>query len=152
MHAIRRAAITIVVSLLVSGGLSGRLLAQTPCGGVFPVVRDATVLQAFPTEALGTNVQVGFGTYNGQGWALLDFDLTALADGIAIHEAQLELDINSADLIPWPANLHLANGGWSESTVTWNTRPGIGPRLTQISSGIAGAGVASLDITALLNS
>lgn len=151
MHSIRRTAVTLGFGLLISAGLAGRAHAQTPCGGVFPATRDATILEAFPTQMLGSNAQVGFGTYNGQGWALLAFNLTALPDGIAIHEARLELDINSADLIPWPVDLHRIVGGWNEGTVSWSTRPAIGPRLAGISSGNGGGETAALDVTALLN-
>jgi hypothetical protein len=83
---------------------------------------DATVNATQPNANFGTMRDLRFGWPSGaaEATALLRFD----ASGLTIRGAKLGMaNFNGIDVEWWP----ISGAAWSEATVTWNTRPALGP-------------------------
>jgi hypothetical protein len=97
----------------------------------FGSVADATVLQGFPTADFGTtgDMWVGYDHCEGAQIArsLVRFDLSSLPSDATIVQATLRLLlVNSCDMGErvHDVTAYRIDGSWSESSVTWNTKPG----------------------------
>lgn len=102
---------------------------------------DATVIEAFPNDDFGDTIDMWTG-YDAAGChpgapdfraarSLVQFDLTAIPRYTQISQANLHLRMVSAC---WRSSetgssrtitVYRSGGSWSESSVTWNTQPGL---------------------------
>jgi hypothetical protein len=98
-------------------------------------IADATVLQGYPSENLGDTADMwaGYDEYlepDGQiARSLVGFDITSLPPNQVITEATLRVYlVNSWDYPDTSRTIrtYRITSSWSESSVTWNNRPGYG--------------------------
>jgi len=106
-----------------------------PPPGPFYSVADACVLQGYPTTNLGSTVDMwaGYDDYldpDGKiARSLIKFDLSAIPTGTPIDSALLQVYLVSSWDFPGRTRTITSYGigsAWSESSVTWNTRPSYG--------------------------
>lgn len=96
------------------------------CGGVFYTTADATVSELHPAMVLGLTPTVGVSqSLSGQERTLLAFDgiRAGVPPGATIYSAELYLDIHKVAAVPYKLGILGVKNGWSESTVTWTSRP-----------------------------
>jgi N-acetylglucosamine-6-sulfatase len=109
---------TVTITVSASGGGSSLILAPSD---------DATVKQAFPTSVFNdASLIVRKGSNSAHSY--LKFTVTGLAG--APSAAKLRLFVTDPSPIAGPiytaSNATPSGTAWSESTVTWNTKPAIG--------------------------
>jgi len=107
----------------------------SPPSGPFYSVADACVLEGYPTTNFGSTVDMwaGYDDYlepDGKiARSLIQFDLSAIPTGTPIDSALLQVYLVSSYDFPGETRTITAYriaSTWSESSVTWNTRPSYG--------------------------
>ncbi|MGB5932505.1 MAG: C1 family peptidase, partial [Anaerolineae bacterium] len=107
----------------------------SPPSGPFYSVADACVLEGYPTTNFGNTVDMwaGYDDYlepDGKiARSLIQFDLSAIPTGTPIDSALLQVYLVSSYDFPGETRTITAYripSTWSESSVTWNTRPSYG--------------------------
>lgn len=138
-----------VVGRDTSGNVSGpsnTAAAQTPPAPsevVLSVVEDATIRENRPDRNYGDDVEVeGDGSPIKVG--LLRFTVPELG-GQSVQSATLRLFVDNSSSAG--GTFSLADNGWSESTVTWNTAPASGSEVGTVGDVDSGTWV-ELDVTA----
>jgi C1A family cysteine protease len=98
--------------------------------GKFYSAADTTVLQGDPNENFGSMVDMWVGYDHCVGGkiarSLVQFDVSSIPEGTSISQATLYLYlVNSCDIgeRTHTATVYRTKAGWSESSVTWNTKP-----------------------------
>jgi hypothetical protein len=132
--------------------MAAAILAVLPVGAAYAtegvVVGDAYVNSAHPAVNYGSlsNLYV-----NGNGTALLQFDLSALPAGTTasqIGSATLKLYVNRVNT-SGTVNVVPVTSAWSESAVTYNTIPSLGSTVASFTPATAGQYVV-IDVTSLV--
>ena len=109
-----------------------RTLASAPGTLVLPVNEDTWVDQGNPTASHGSegsfDVQGGNNTQNNRWKGLLKFNLGSIPDGMTVTGATLRLGTTTGFSYNGDVNHYavVVPDGWSEDSVTWNTRPSDG--------------------------
>jgi hypothetical protein len=138
-----------VRALDAAGNVSGPspVATVTTAAGArtFAAVADATVKQATPSTNFGTAGVLE--TDNGTGAAVqsyLRFDVSALSGPVT--DARLQLYVANGT-VDGPPAFAVADTAWTETGVTWATRPAIGPQLDDRPALASGA-YTEYDVTA----
>jgi hypothetical protein len=141
-----------------AGNESGRATASvtTPTSVsqtlTFTPTDDATIDASAPTLNAGTSNRVGIDG-SPVNTALFKFAVTGTA-GCTVTSARLRLTVGSTnkDQSAYGGDVYgVADTGWSESTVTWATRPAADTtKVGSISSSVALNGTYTVDVTSLV--
>lgn len=122
----------IVLFVLIALALCGTAYAAVPIS-YFDLTAsdDASINEKSPTNNYGGNAELRVGKDSNKSiFSLLKFDLSAFTN---IDSAYLWLYKNSGDSVTFNITPYATATGWSESSVTWNTRPAIGVAGTAVS-------------------
>lgn len=131
----------------------------SPPSGPFYSVADACVLEGYPTTNFGSTVDMwaGYDDYlepDGKiARSLIQFDLSAIPTGTPIDSALLQVYLVSSYDFPGETRTITAYriaSTWSESSVTWNTRPSYGEAYGSASVTHGAWAWYSLDVTNLV--
>jgi hypothetical protein len=120
------------------------------CGGVFPAIADASITPQQPDTNFGSgpiNVAQGPG---GQSYGLLAFDLSTISPGATIYSARLEVDVFETATPTYTLAVQNVFDPWNESTVTWNTRPGVGSTAALLTASQGHDEVVAFNLTTLV--
>ena len=141
-----RLPVAVVTTGLALGGgvLSVAPAASASTTATFPAVADASVREDMPDTAFGTTTTLrADGSPRAE--ALLRFDVT----GVTGPVTKAVLQVYSRSTSDTGVAARPATGSWSESAVTWDTRPAVGEVAGR--SGATREGTwASLDVTSLV--
>ena len=131
------------VSVTTPGGGGGGPLLFTPTD-------DATVDSSQPMINFGTATRLTVDN-SPVNYSLLKFNVTGTA-GCAINSAKLRLTIGSAtnDNSAYGGDLYGTSNTWTESTVTWNTAPAAGAKVSSVSTAVALNTTYLFDVTPLV--
>src|SRR5690349_13988672 len=135
-HSLRRAGAAFLLVVAVAATALGATVATAPTAGAATTtlvpVADALVNQSTPTTRSGTSGQL-VADASPVIQSFLRFDLRSLA---SLQSAKLRLHVADISNGGSPSGGRVAsstNTTWSETTVTWNTRPSInGATLTTL--------------------
>jgi hypothetical protein len=126
--------------------------APAPQTLTFTPTDDATIDASAPTLNAGTSNRVGIDG-SPVNTALFKFAVTGTA-GCTVTSARLRLTVGSTnnDQSAYGGDVYgVADTGWSESTVTWGTRPAADTtKVGSISSSVALNGTYTVDVTSLV--
>lgn len=105
----------------------------------FTPVKDAMVKEAVPASNFGAQnpLQVS-GQAGYSKWVYLQFNVTGLPAGATNISAQLRVGATTTGTGRAITAHAVANTGWSETAITWNTRIPMGAALSTVSSHTAG--------------
>lgn len=93
----------------------------------FVATQDATIKSSAPTVAFGATDPSNLVVWNIPGAnTLVQFDLSSIPATSGVVSADLKLRKNNGSGVSGSDVINIVTGPWAESTVTWNTRPGIG--------------------------
>jgi hypothetical protein len=125
--------------------------------GKFYSIADTTVLQGYPNDNFGSadDMWVGYDHCEGGKIArsLVQFDVSSIPAGTSISQAKLYLYlVNSCDIgqRTHTVTVYRTKAGWSESSVTWNTKPGYAEAYGSASVPSRTWGWYSFDVTNLV--
>ena len=120
-------------------------------------IADSYVLEGAPTDNFGstTDMWVGYDHCSGGkiSRSLVQFDASSIPAGASISEATLHLYLwNSCDIgeRTHVVTVYRTNASWSESSVTWNTKPGYAEQYGSASIPSRTWGWYSFDVTDLV--
>ena len=110
--------------------------------------KDAMVKYAAPTTNFGTATNMQCSGQSGFAKQMfLQFNVSGIPTGATIISATLKIDSQTTGTGRSITAHTVANTSWSETTVTWNTKPTLGTARSTVSSYTAGA-YAQWDVTA----
>jgi hypothetical protein len=112
-----------------SSAASASVVANTV---TLQVIEDASARSGQPTTNVGSENQVSAVGGGTPVWALLKFNLPAAPPGTTITSANLTVrtstDPSATSIDSY--DVHVLNGAWTESALTWNNRPtGVGAKV-----------------------
>jgi uncharacterized repeat protein (TIGR01451 family) len=129
---------------------------------LYPVA-DAAVFQSVPDTNYGSRSYMyagydhsGCSLYSGKvARSLVRFDLSSIPAGASIRDAKLHLRLTGwcyyvGHSQPRTVTIYRADAGWSESSVTWNNKPGCAESYASASVSVTSRGWHSFDITNLV--
>jgi Calcineurin-like phosphoesterase len=151
---VRSPARAVLAVMLALGGLVGGLQAATSgsaaatAATTFRPVADARVEEAAATSSYGTATRLGSdGDTSARIESILRFNVSGLAG--TVRSAKLRLYVVSDPTVDGPA-VYPTGSSWSETGVTWATRPAAtGPAVADMGAGATGTWV-ELDVTPLV--
>jgi len=131
-----------------------------PPPGTFTSVGDACVIEGYPTTNLGdtTDMWAGYDDYLSPDGkivrSLIQFDVSVIPSGISIDSAVLQVYL--VDSWDYPnrtrtITTYRIGSAWSESSVTWNTRPSCAEAYGSASVTHGSFGWYSFDVTNLVS-
>ena len=129
--------------------------AQEPsppaCSGTFTAVADATVMAADPAGNHGTGPVFVAGYAAGQQRGLVSFAPGAgFPRATTVYQARLEMTLFELAAGPEAAvTVEATEAGWSEATVTWDTRPETLPTAASLPLDRAPGEIVAADVTTL---
>lgn len=127
-----------------------------PITTTFYSVADSTVQSGYPTANNGSSTVMLAGCYGGAQVmrGLVRFDLSGIPSGTPISQAQLWLYLSSSREPTQSTARTIATyrvaSAWTESSVTWNTRPSFGSMYNWISIPHNAFSWYSVDVTHLM--
>jgi hypothetical protein len=117
----------------------------------FTPVNDAMVKEAAPASNFGTQNLLQASNQPGyRKWVYLQFDVTGLPAGATNISAQLRMGSTTTGTGRAITARAVANTGWSETAINWNTRLPMGTALSTVSSHTSGQ-VSVWDVSAHVN-
>jgi uncharacterized repeat protein (TIGR01451 family) len=129
---------------------------------LYPVA-DAAVFQSVPDTNYGSRAYMyagydhsGCNLYSGKvARSLVRFDLSSIPAGASISDAKLHLRLTGwcyyvGHSQPRTVTIYRADAGWSESSVTWNNKPGCAESYASASVSVTSRGWHSFDMTNLV--
>ncbi|MGA2001390.1 MAG: DNRLRE domain-containing protein [Terriglobales bacterium] len=116
------------VRYLLAVLLAPAILAMVPAMGLAqaPASDDTYVTQTGSDSNFGTLTSLAVQAGAQPTYTYMRFNLSQVPAGSSVTKATLRLFVTAATT-PGAFDIRLANGPWSESTLTWNNQPGSGP-------------------------